>query len=215
MARGLAAATRTRPTRQGPIRAASAAPHGKPRAAGGRPIVAAVRNAGGSCSLRERLPTLSALTNGRGRGGRWASTTARRRRRPDNSSRYPSNWAFMEIGFYGSFLGDYGRIQSTHYNRAMQKKSGWERLAQRQERFARGQDFVWCFYSSGLSYGTVEQSGFVFCIVVLCRSVGEARAFKRQVPARIPEALARRSLANHRGDRPHNLFSLRPTYPPT
>ena len=171
MARGLAAATRTRPTRQGPIRAASAAPHGKPRAAGGRPIVAAVRNAGGSCSLRERLPTLSALTNGRGRGGRWASTTARRRRRPDNSSRYPSNWAFMEIGFYGSFLGDYGRIQSTHYNRAMQKKSGWERLAQRQERFARGQDFVWCFYSSGLSYGTVvEHQGLcsaLSCCVVL------------------------------------------------
>ena len=175
MARGLAPATRTRPTCQGPIRAASAAPHGKPRAAGARQIVAAVRNAGGSCSLRERLPTLSALTNGRGRGGRWASTTARRRRRPDNSSRYPSNWAFMEIGFYGSFLGDYGRIQSTHYNRAMQKKSGWERLAQRQERFTRGQDFVWCFYSSGLSYGTVEHQGFVFCIVVLCRSVASTR----------------------------------------
>ena len=48
MAQGLAAATRTRPTRQGPTRAASAAPHGKPRAAGGRPIVAAVRNAGGA-----------------------------------------------------------------------------------------------------------------------------------------------------------------------
>ena len=121
----------------------------------------------------------------------------------------------MEIGFYGSFLGDYGRIQSTHYNRAMQKKSGWERLARRQERFARGQDFVWCFYSSGLSYGTVEQSGFVFCIVfVLCRSV--ARAFKRQQGTRTHPRSSRETLTRQpRGDRPHNPFlsQTQPTHP--
>ena len=164
MARGLAAATRTRPTRQGPTRAASAAPHGKPRAAGARPIVAAVRNAGGSCSLRERLPTLSALINGRGRGGRWASTTARRRRRPDNSFDIQSNWAF---GFYG-FLGDYGRIQSTHYNRAMQKKSGWERLAQRQERFTRS-GFVWrCLFVQGFRTVLLNNQGLCSVLFSCC-----------------------------------------------